>query len=92
MEAPFWDKRLANKYHLNYSWHRFIALPRYLQKQCRLDNNEETPGTQTIIMRKCLETGSNQPDAVNPAIAPWFQISSQWRGVTDPHRSAKEHD
>ena len=32
-------------------------------------------------------TASNQPDAVNPAIAPRFQGGRQWRGVTDPHRS-----
>src|SRR4051794_36489471 len=33
-------------------------------------------------------TTPNQPDAVNPAIAPWFQAGRQWRGVTDPHRYA----
>ena len=30
----------------------------------------------------------NQPDAVNPAIGPRFQVGRQWRGVTDPHRYA----
>jgi len=29
----------------------------------------------------------NKPDAVNPAIAPRFQVGREWRGVTDPVRS-----
>lgn len=32
----------------------------------------------------------NQPDAVNPAIAPQFKAGRLWRGVTDPHRWAEE--
>jgi hypothetical protein len=31
---------------------------------------------------------SQQADALNPAIASWFQIGSYWRGVTDPERWA----
>ena len=30
---------------------------------------------------------ANQLDAVNPAMAPRFQVAGQWRGVTDPRRS-----
>ena len=28
----------------------------------------------------------NKPDAPNPAIASWFQVRSQGRGVGDPER------
>jgi hypothetical protein len=43
------------------------------------------PQRSSFAMRRT----PNQPDAVNPAIAPWFQVGRQWRGVTDPHRSAE---
>ena len=33
----------------------------------------------------------NQPDAVNPAIAPRFHLERQRRGVTNPHRWAAAH-
>jgi hypothetical protein len=36
------------------------------------------------------ETSSNKPDAVNPAMASGFQVERQWRGVTDPGRSANK--
>lgn len=32
----------------------------------------------------------NNPDAANPAIAPWFQIGDLWREVADPGRYARK--
>jgi hypothetical protein len=40
-------------------------------------------------LRAQMNEQPNQPDAVNPAIAPRFHVESTWRGVTDPHRSTK---
>ncbi len=33
----------------------------------------------------------NQPHALNPAIAVWFQFEYHWRGVSDAGRSASKH-
>src|SRR6185503_12924049 len=39
---------------------------------------------QFLVRGFWMRTTPNQPDAVNPAIAPRFQTGYQWRGVTDP--------
>ncbi len=33
-----------------------------------------------------MKTLANQPHALNPAIALWFQIEYHWRGVSDAGR------
>lgn len=45
--------------------------------------------TETQLRSSPVKRTPNQPDAVNPAMAPLLQVSRQWRGVTDPHRSAR---
>jgi len=41
-------------------------------------------------MRSGPLQSANKPDAVYPAIAPWFEVGCNWRAVTDPERSASQ--